>query len=205
MKKRKFRALFRLHISLIGVLALTTCLLCTSYAFASDVKVLGKVSTASISDVTEEEFVVTLPNNASVKVPSSVEYIVQERTDYTKSPRIHMFGMNDNGANFEIILESFDLDTMDLTLLDVMAQNSMVFGANSEVLNSKELNVNGLNGFEYTLSNMKFNNQDIKGNVQAVLLTDSSVGLCVVLVGHQNENDFYSEILTKIISTIKIG
>ena len=72
MQKRKFRALFRLHISLIGVLALTTCLLCTSYAFASDVKVLGKVSTASISDVTEEEFVVTLPNNASVKVPSSV-------------------------------------------------------------------------------------------------------------------------------------
>jgi len=203
MKKIFLNNFLKFHKVIIA-LSLTACLSCCSYVTAAEITMLGKISTASISDLTEESFMLNLKNNISMSIPNCVDYIIQERLDYTPTPRIHMFGMNEDGADFEIIVESFDLNTTELTLLDVMGYNSMVFGSNAEVSNINEINLNGIDGFEYTLSNSKFYNLDIDGTIQTALLTNSSTAICIVVIGHQSQNDFYSEILTNIVSTIKM-
>jgi hypothetical protein len=170
----------------------------------ANVKLFGKIETLSIVEE-GNSIIVNIPENFSFVLPAYEEYYVQERNERMDMPIIHIFGMASNGvADFELVVNAFDLATADSTLLDQIGVNFYILGEDTNVVESTPIQVGDLSGFSLIISNLNYNGVETSGNTNVVLLANETKCICLLLIERQRNQEFYTEILTEIVSTIKM-
>ena len=196
----KFKKTCNLFITLILT---SVIVLNISVSAAANTKILGKISVAKINTINEVTGI-ELSNKVTCSLPEYPHYYIQERNVVEGAPSIHIFGFNEEGLDFEIILDAFDLDGNENSFLEYVGLSLLIDDYESKIIKSESLSFSNFTGFVLEMTGNSFNNKPVNGVFEVVVLSNGFTCLSIVLIGHQKNEVSHSKILTEFLDTIKL-
>ena len=204
----KPRASSRARALLAAILALT--LIYSGAASASAAshpprsELQGSLTLAS-AQWAGSDLMISFREGISFTIPGDAGYMVYERNDKSGVRHLCVSSHNGLGLAFELVIDVFQLDTADMTPIEVMGRSILSAGRRAVVVHSGSIDMAGLCGFDITLRGVPYDRQVPQTDMRSVFLSNLRTGILFTLVERQHRPAEHVEALDSILATLSLA